>query len=170
MVLMNLNVQSDYGAPESWKPSASLEGTPGKDESGIVYSNWQIDKFGEGEPVGSAYMDDPDEDGIVNLFEYALGSDPLDKSSVPEIQLRIIEDDGRQFIALEYKKINNRSDVMLGVERSFDLQQWESGEGLTSLYSNKNGGDGYLIVTEISNSPLSVSVQQNIRLAVKLIR
>jgi hypothetical protein len=170
MVLMNLNVQSDYGAPESWKPSASLEGTPGKDESGIVYSNWQIDKFGEGEPGGSAYMDDPDEDGVVNLFEYALGSDPLDKSSVPEIQLRIIEDDGRQFIALEYKKINNRSDVILGVERSFDLQQWESGEGLTSLYSNKNGGDGYLIVTEISNSPLRDSGQQNIRLAVKLIR
>jgi len=170
MVLMNLNIQSDYGAPESWKPSISLEGTPGKDESGIVYSNWQIDKFGEGEPASSAYMDDPDEDGVVNLFEYALGSDPLDKSSVPEIQLKIIEDDGRQFIALEYKKKNNRSDVMLEIERSFDLQQWESGEGLTSLYSNENVGDGYLMVTEISDSPLRDSVQQNIRLAVKLIR
>ena len=170
MVLMNLNGQSDYGSPESWKPSTSLEGTPGKDESGIVYSNWQIDKFGEGEPVGSAYMDDPDADGMVNVFEYALGSDPLDKSSVPEIQLKVIEDEGRQFIALEYKKINNRSDVTLGIERSFDLQQWESGEGLTRLYSNKNDGGGYLIVTEISASQLSDSVQQNIRLAVKLIR
>ena len=59
---------------------------------------------------------------------------------------------------------------MLEIERSFDLQQWESGEGLTSLYSNENVGDGYLMVTEISDSPLRDSVQQNIRLAVKLIR
>jgi hypothetical protein len=170
MVLISLNGQLDYGAPESWKPSVSLGGTPGKDESGIVYSNWQIDRFGEGEPVGSAYMDDPDADGMVNVFEYALGTDPLDKNSMPVIQLKVVENEGSQFIALEYKKMNNRSDVILGIERSFYLKEWESGEGLTRLYSNKNDGDGYLTVTEISTSPLNDRAQQNIRLAVKLTR
>ena len=38
--------------------------------------------------------------------------------------------------------------IVFQIERSFDLQQWESGEGLTRLYSNKNDGGGYLIVTE----------------------
>ena len=120
--------------------------------------------------MGSDHMDDPDADGVVNLFEYALGTDPLNKSSVPEMSVKTVQEGDREFIAFEYKKLNDRSDVVLSIERSFDLRQWESGEGFTRSYSIQNGESGYLIVTEISSLPLSQSIHQNLRLSVKLIR
>ena len=170
LALISSDDQPDYDEPQSWKASASSIGTPGKDESGMIYSSWRTDNFGEGQPVGSDHMDDPDEDGVVNLFEYALGTDPLNKSSVPEMSVKTVQEGDREFIAFEYKKLNDRSDVVLSIERSFDLRQWESGEGFTRSYSIQNGEGGYLIVTEISSLPLSQSIHQNLRLAVKLIR
>ena len=170
LALISSDDQPDYDEPQSWKASASSIGTPGKDESGMIYSSWRTDNFGEGQPVGSDHMDDPDADGVVNLFEYALGTDPLNKSSVPEMSVKTVQEGDREFIAFEYKKLNDRSDVVLSIERSFDLRQWESGEGFTRSYSIQNGEGGYLIVTEISSLPLSQSIHQNLRLAVKLIR
>ena len=170
MVLTNSNDQPDYDDPQSWKVSSSSLGTPGKEESGKVYSEWKDGIFGGGDPIGSNYNDDPDADGMVNVFEYALGSDPLDRKSVPDIQVKVIENEGSKFIGLVYKKMDNLSDVVLRIERSFDLRNWETGGDFTRLISNENIGDEYLTVTEISASPLSENVRQNIRLSIQLIR
>ena len=170
MVLTNSNGQPDYDDPQSWKVSSSSLGTPGKEESGKVYSEWKDGIFGDGDPIGSNYNDDPDADGMVNVFEYALGSDPLDRKSVPDIQVKVIENEGSKFIGLVYKKMDNLSDVVLRIERSFDLRNWETGGDFTRLISNENIGDEYLTVTEISASPLSENVRQNIRLSIQLIR
>ena len=170
MVLTNSNGQPDYDDPQSWKVSSSSLGTPGKEESGKVYSEWKDGIFGDGDPIGSNYNDDPDADGMVNIFEYALGSDPLDRKSVPDIQVKVIENEGSKFIGLVYKKMDNLSDVFLRIERSFDLRNWETGGDFTRLISNENIGNEYLTVTEISASPLSENVRQNIRLSIQLIR
>ena len=106
----------------------------------------------------------------MNVFEYALGSDPLDRKSVPDIQVKVIENEGSKFIGLVYKKMDNLSDVFLRIERSFDLRNWETGGDFTRLISNENIGNEYLTVTEISASPLSENVRQNIRLSIQLVR
>ena len=135
-----------------------------------MYSKWKEEVFGAGEIIGSNYDDDPDSDGIVNVFEYALGSDPLDKKSIPDFQVKLIENEEGEFLCLEYQKIDNLSDVTLRIESSQDLQNWESSSDFTRVINYQNIEDGYLRVTETSTFPLVEKVQQNIRLSIQLVR
>ncbi|MAW11289.1 MAG: hypothetical protein CMO54_05495 [Verrucomicrobiales bacterium] len=170
LVLVSSERVPKYSDPQDWKVSASASGSPGEDESGKVYSQWKEEVFGAGEIIGSNYDDDPDSDGIVNVFEYALGSDPLDEKSIPDFRVKLIENKEGEFLCLEYQKIDNLSDVTLRIESSQDLQNWESSSDFTRMINYQNSEDGYLRVTETSTFPLVEKVQQNIRLSIQLVR
>ena len=72
---------------------------------------------------------DPDGDGVVNLMEYALGTDPLSPSTadLPTPLRLTIGDD--QFLALSYPRPPHDNGVTYTVETSEDLQSWSSAPG-----------------------------------------
>ena len=92
------------------------------------------------------------------------------KKSVPDFQVKLIENEEGEFLCLEYQKIDNLSDVTLRIESSQDLQNWESSSDFTRVINYQNIEDGYLRVTETSTFPLVEKVQQNIRLSIQLVR
>ncbi len=69
---------------------------------------------------------DPDGDGMSNLLEYALGTDPLatDERSDAQIEAR------DEVWTFSYRRPTDRTDIVYAVEISSDLQEW-SEEGVT---------------------------------------
>lgn len=80
--------------------------------------NWKQSSFGPQAEVGgiAGPMADPDQDGMENLLEYALGGDPLvsDRRNLPLLTVA----DGRQF---RFKRDPERTDCQIFVETAFAL-------------------------------------------------
>jgi len=65
---------------------------------------------------------DPDNDGIPNLMEYALHSNPLvsDVTNLPQVAL------GNNLLTLTYTKVTTATDITYTVQQSSDLVSWTS--------------------------------------------
>jgi hypothetical protein len=83
-------------------------------EAVTTYDDWA--KASGLEP-GASPTDDADGDGLANLLEYALGSDPLDPASA-----NVLRWTGE---AVEFSIDRTRTDVEWAVLSSSDLQTWE---------------------------------------------
>ncbi len=69
---------------------------------------------------------DPDNDGLANLIEHALGSDPADPDSTYAPAIDIVDDgSGETFFSFHFTENKLASDVITIVEQSTDLQTWE---------------------------------------------
>jgi hypothetical protein len=69
---------------------------------------------------------DPDGDGLANLLEQALGSDPANPESTYSPTLEIVEDgNGETFVSFHYTLDKSATGITTLVEQSFDLQTWE---------------------------------------------
>ena len=69
---------------------------------------------------------DPDGDGLANLLEHALGSDPASPDSTHSPAIDIVEDgSGETFIAFHYTENKSATDVTTLVEQSINLKTWE---------------------------------------------
>ena len=69
---------------------------------------------------------DADGDGLNNLLEHALGSDPANPDSTYTPTLNIVEDgSGQQFLSFHYTQNNTATDLVTIVEVSTDLHTWE---------------------------------------------
>jgi hypothetical protein len=104
------------------------------------FQKWQVEKFGsdaETEEIAGPNAD-PDDDGFVNLMEYALLSEPLDNTSVAQIDCT--PRTGRLF--LQYtREIDSvyvdgqdepgQGDLVFNIESSTDLQTWVPASDLT---------------------------------------
>lgn len=76
----------------NWRESTSSNGSPGIDDR-LLFSHWQDQYFSSGDP-NAAPMEDPDGDGIVNLIEMGVGSDPLvttSSSVLPTVQYQTLD-------------------------------------------------------------------------------
>lgn len=96
-------------------------------------------------PLGNAVgpVDDPDADGVPNLFEYALSGAPANPASAPRLNF-----DGA---ACEFPFDPARPDVELALERSVDLYDWRRvavlrGVGLPSVAES-----GYTLEMPVSS-------------------
>ena len=140
---------------------------------------WRIANFGTNASnvaiAGNAA--DPDGDGIVNLLEYAFGSDPnsFSPTNLPISKRVSISTD--EFLAIEFMRATNATDVKYTVQTSPDLTSWLDG----SWYIGTNGLPVTASTTEVSrstnqlekitvrdNSPMHVSPQKFIRVSVGL--
>lgn len=120
---------------------------------------WSKRKFSPAEladPNISSLTADPDRDGLTNLMEYALDTDPL-TASVPFSPLTMVTGTG---VTLTFKRLPANIDLRYVVEESDNLQSWET------LALSQAGGattsTGYLhalSIQESSSVPTLVSLQ-----------
>lgn len=91
---------------------------------GETYNEWVDGQFTAAQAVAgdAAPHADPDRDGLPNVAEYALGSRPLDATSVPRWQ---IDAASRGVV---FPQPSARGDAVTRVEASADLRSWQASE------------------------------------------
>ena len=153
----------DHKLAASWNASAP---SPGIDTPAVSYTIWRDAIFGPGNPTGSGELDDADCDGVVNLIEYAAGTDPLNASSVltPGVGATMVGADG--FPTITYTRRTDRSDITDKVEVATDLTSWGSGPAFTVQVGIPiDHGDGSETVTFRSLKPFADAPKQFLRVA-----
>ena len=65
--------------------------------------------------------DDPDNDGVVNLIEYAFGTDPENTADVPDSFKFIQSAEGQDLYTLEYKRNIAPADIIFNLYKTDDL-------------------------------------------------
>ena len=76
-------------------------------------------------PPPSGDLDDPDGDGVVNLLEYALDTDPLAPN--PGVEPAAIVVSGMTYPAVTFRRRLCRDHLQYVVETSDDLSKWDRG-------------------------------------------
>jgi hypothetical protein len=89
---------------------------------------WRQTEFSTMANTGTAANTaDSDGDGIVNLLEYALGSEPDSSASCPDVTSQISD------LKLQITFTPQRSDITYTIEASSDLSDWSNSTNVTSL-------------------------------------
>jgi hypothetical protein len=84
-----------------------------------AYDNWRYAHFGAA-AVGEGDLDDPDNDGAVNLLEYALATDPDDADASPAPTATITGGD----FQFHFPRNKSATDVTFIVETSDSMASW----------------------------------------------
>ena len=119
-------------------------------------TTWRFNHFGTTANSGLAANDaDPDHDGILNLFEYALGLNP----NAPETAAVTIAGksnvSGQDYLTLTFTRDLTATGVALTVRVSSDLSSWDNidPDGPNQITSTTNGSMQTLTVRD--NVPMS---------------
>jgi hypothetical protein len=117
-------------------------------------------------PASVSLLADPDGDGLTNLFEYAMGLNPLltNSGAAQQSVLRIGELD---YLAITYTENLASTDVTKRVEVSGNLNSWSSGPAATTEVSSSLSGTRRT-VTVRDNVPLSQAQKRFIRVKVSI--
>ena len=73
-----------------------------------------------------APLADPDGDGILNLWEFMGGSDPLVKNAASGPVGILVMEGGNRLAGMEWNRSHSSRDLVLVLERSKDLNTWEA--------------------------------------------
>ena len=130
---------------------------------------WQEHFFDDSErllPEVSGELADPDLDGLVNLVEFALNSDPRvgSLSNLPVVTL--VDIAGVFFPASVYRKSLAAGDLVFVVEVTSDLEIWNSGIGFSSVHEDQEGEENERLITERSQLSIDDEPAQFLRLSV----
>ncbi|MCH2060959.1 MAG: lamin tail domain-containing protein [Verrucomicrobiales bacterium] len=170
LTLRSPELVPDHSVAGNWSASSTLSGTPGMDDSGGAsgYHAWREALFGPGNPAGSSQLDDPDGDGVVNIMEYAAGSNAKDGGSVPSMAVSTLVEDNQDFLAVTYTRRVDRPDINWRVECSVDFVEWQSGPGITAtVLPRVFNADGTETVREICLLPIKESIGQYLRVVIE---
>ena len=86
----------------------------------VDFTTWVAIK--EIPPASAAWLDDGDGDGISNALEFALGREPTHRENGPAVSIRV--DAGS--VVLEFTRDTRARGVVLELQRSLDLGEWET--------------------------------------------
>lgn len=140
----------DHNLALNWRPSVEPGGTPGGSDS-TVFS---------GDPAG-----DDDLNGVSNLMQYAMwsaaGSTLLPAASAQSIA---VDNVVAEYLSLTYQQNLAADDVLLELQVSNNLIDWNSGPGSLEFVSRTNNGDGTATLVYRSASPIDSAVRQFVRL------
>ena len=95
--------------------------------SASPYENWRSSHFTAAEladPAVSGFDADPDGDGLNNLFEYALGTDPFGAGVDGRFTAGLAPDNGTGYLTVTALKNPAATDVQFSAEVSEDLVRW----------------------------------------------
>jgi hypothetical protein len=129
------------------------------------YTQWTTGKFTSvqlSNPNISGSVADADSDGMPNLLECALGTDPNAPSLAGLPQAIMVSSDGEQYLSLSYNLDPYTIGLTYTVEVSGDLMTWNSGNGFTTQITP----DGQLPVIVRDNVAISAAAERFIRLRV----
>jgi hypothetical protein len=104
-----------------WKTTTGLGAAPKE--------GWKQQKFGSDASNAAISGDDadPDKDGVVNLLEYAFGSDPVNgrDEALPKPSMTVV--DGKPVLGITFQRSLSATDVRYQVEYSSDQVTWTAG-------------------------------------------
>ena len=131
---------ADHADPLAWRVSYRSGGSPGTHYS-LEFSSWAA---ANGLDTGASLDVDPDLDGLNNLLEYALASNPAISSvgDLPAGALALL-DPGTgpaDYLTITFRRQTLADDLAYAVEVSSDLETWRSGEAVR--VSSTERGDG----------------------------
>ncbi|MGJ8698034.1 MAG: lamin tail domain-containing protein [Verrucomicrobiaceae bacterium] len=170
LILINPTSGPDHSLAANW--TAGIQnGTPGTPEpEGLSYSDWLADNFTPGElgnPAISGENADPDNDGISNLLEYALFSDPQSTDPLESlITSSFVEDGGQTYFTFTYRQRTPAPELTYIPQISTGLQTWREGPSHLVEFSNVDHGNGSSTVTVRSTSPFTIQAREFARLKV----
>jgi hypothetical protein len=96
------------------------------------YAMWSETYFGaDADPLVAGPLADANRNGLMNLFEFALGRNPNVHQADGLPQPEPIEIDGKTYLSLTYRVPVGERGVTHSVEYSPDLVSWHSGPGHT---------------------------------------
>ena len=151
--LMPLGFGSD---PASWQVSAENGGTPGV--VGAAPSDWRDLYFTAAEiadPLISGPDADADGDGIGNLAEHLMGTDPRDPDSRPLFEAAVVEDGGEMYLELRHSRRNGVADFAIEYQLSDGLDSWQAAGAMMQVTDVADQGDGASIVTARSTDTIA---------------
>ena len=117
--------------------------------SPTTYSEWSTDHG-----LTGGQNDDDDHDGINNLGEFFLGSNPLDSTSISQPTATIETIDGKDYLTLSFPRNLNALNSVGTAQVSDDLVNWNNGTAPIFIESIKHTDD---IVTLKYRAPWHVS-------------
>jgi hypothetical protein len=125
LALNRLVPAGDGDAPASWRAAPP---SPGSLTAAMTpsFAEWTAGYFPAGGP-GSGPTDDPDADGISNLFEYATSSHPLvaNPSPLPPPNVALATEPAPPVYSFTYTRPLETPSVSWSVESSSTLEAWQ---------------------------------------------
>jgi len=153
LVLNNPGANPNYGSPDSWRPSAEIDGTPGRANSS---------------PFSGSPMADTDGDGCVDFLEYVTGTDLANPASFPAPTVTWLVDPpgaplGR-YLQFTYQRNLAADGIHCVVELSTDLVNWSSAPAAVTYLGTVHNSDGTASVRVRATQPATAVPDQWMRL------
>jgi len=159
LITPNQTLPSDHSDPLAWTASMQQGGTPGSESgTGLDFDTWAQD---HGLGVGASMTGDLDNDGIINLLEYALASDPTASSisDLPTGEIKLLDVGGNiaEYLTITFRRQLADTDLTYTIEFSENLEIWDP--NIAIQVSSSNNGDG--TATEVWRAPLPTSTESH---------
>ena len=106
---------------------------------------------------------DADGDGLVNLLEYALGTNPQQKNEAPTFRSFLMPVNGTDYLAIELSRKNRRDDITYTLEATEDFATWIPAPPSLDLLEDRAER-----LLWRSKSPILTHVRQYYRIVVSL--
>jgi hypothetical protein len=140
-----------------WQALASVSQWPTNDlfDATLSYDAWNAKHFTSAELTDTSISGDaadPDNDGLANLVEYALGSDPKAPGSTGRPTPMIQTLDAQPYLTLSFRRLLLAHGVSYAVEVSDDLVHWRA--TAQQAGSAATGQDGFLTETYRDEAPM----------------
>jgi hypothetical protein len=97
---------------------------------------WKVQNFGvnAGNETLAGDMADYDKDGVCNLLEYAMGTNPANSGSKSGLQnVCVVNQAGARKLCATYVKCNTNTGVRMTIQCSSDLQNWSTAPASTTI-------------------------------------
>ena len=134
-------------------PSAKYSLTTLSNATVIIHDRpidaWRLANFTAAELADSSFsgdLADPDNDGLSNLMEYALGLPPKDPAPANRPYASVTGG----YLTLTYTRAKAATDISLVVEQSNNLVNWQSGPGYIQQVSSADEGPIQRITVQLT--------------------
>ncbi|RYD37316.1 MAG: hypothetical protein EOP86_03750 [Verrucomicrobiaceae bacterium] len=161
LMLIDPLTRPDPRIPAHWTVSAAPGGL-GSLAAPMDYARWRDFLWPAGS-TGTGPAEDADGDGIPNLLEYALGTDPHQAAPL-DLQPELMEESGVRYLSLSWRTLASDGDVEVTVEAS-DGRTWESGSGaVVEIGGPVTQPDGRVLHRWRDTAPVGHQIQRFLRL------